>query len=66
VVIAAFSWALLDECGCRLVVDSMSGNKKPLVPQARRGQRVGRETGALGDYEDAAGAAVNEQAGVGH
>ncbi|CAA9240765.1 MAG: hypothetical protein AVDCRST_MAG52-1600, partial [uncultured Blastococcus sp.] len=47
VVISAFSWP------CRRVgrVERAQGNKKPLVPQARRGQRVGRRTDALGDYE---------------
>ena len=40
------------------------GNKKPLVPQARRGQRVGRATDALGDYE--AAGQRDEQAGAGH
>src|SRR3954465_14921624 len=58
VVISAFSWALLGESGS-------SGNKKPLVPQARRGQRVGRRTGALGEYE-AARAAGNGQVGARH
>src|SRR4051812_11305168 len=37
VVIAAFSWALLGVGRDR----GASGNKKPLVPRARRGQRVG-------------------------
>src|SRR3712207_3508060 len=46
VVISAFSWAL-QTAGAD---SGSSGNKKPLVPQARRGQRVGRWTGALRDY----------------
>src|SRR6476469_9554315 len=56
VVIWAFSWALLKVRGSRFGAGS-SGNKKPLVPQARRGQRVGRRTGALGEYEAAEGQA---------
>src|SRR6185437_9308017 len=58
VLIAAFSWAVR-RCGGRAVLLGAAGpdpaNKKPLVPQARRGQRVGQGTDALGDYEEAAG-----------
>src|SRR5690242_14963364 len=58
VLIAAFSWAVRWYggglfCWARPVLTP--ANKKPLVPQARRGQRVGQETDALGDYEEAAG-----------
>src|SRR3954449_12661727 len=60
VLIAAFSWAVrcagglfgagAGPSGWRVGEHSLvPANKKPLVPQARRGQRVGRGTGALGD-----------------
>src|SRR4051794_26303922 len=67
VLIADFSWAVrVGGVRCCRPGRRSSANKKPLVPQARRGQRVGRGTDALGDYEEAASGTHADTVRLGH